>query len=332
MSDRYALEPGVRAALTDLGLNPTAVMLRAGLRPDLLTGGPVWLSADEFHALWCSLEAEVDHPNLPLLIAETLSPEAFAPPLFAALMSSDLNTAAQRVAVYKRLVGPVRVTVEVAAEETTIDLAWPADAEPPTTLVLTELLFWVALARIGTRSSVNPARVTAFSTPDDTAAYDAFVGVTIDESCAASVTFAAADAARPFLTANEAIWETFEPQLRRRLASLDLDATMNERVSAVLLELLPVGRATVADVASELAISSRTLHRGLAAENASFQQILNTTREQLALHYLGDPALSAAQIAFLLGYSEASSFYRAFRNWTGETPEQTRSSLLAPQT
>lgn len=328
MSEKYALEPGIRAALTDLGLNPTAVMLRAGLRPDLLTGGPVWLSQDEFYALWRSLEVEIDHPNLPLLIAETLSAEAFAPPVFAALMSPDLNTAAQRIAVYKRLVGPLRITVDVGADQTAIDLAWPAGAKPPTTLVLTELLFWVALARIGTRSYVEPLQMTAFTAPEDTAAYQAFVGAAVKESRTATVTFATADAARPFLTANEAIWETFEPELRRRLAGLDLDAQMNERVSAVLLELLPVGRTTVADVASELAVSSRTLHRELAAEDASFQQILNTTREQLARHYLGNPALSAAQIAFLLGYSEASSFYRAFRNWTGETPEQTRSSLL----
>ena len=329
MSDKYALEPGIRAALADLGVNPTTVMLRAGLRPDLLTGGPVWLSQDEFHALWCSLEAELDHPHLPLLIAETLSAEAFAPPVFAALMSPDLATAAQRIAVYKRLVGPVRVSVEVGVEETTIDLAWPSGTKPPATLVLTELLFWVALARIGTRRRVEPLRMTAFTAPEDTAAYRAYVGAAIDESEAASVTFAAVDATRPFLTANEAVWATFEPRLRRRLASLDLDAQMNERVGALLLELLPVGRATVADVASELAVSSRTLHRELAAEDASFQQILNTTREQLARHYLSNPALSASQIAFLLGYSEASSFYRAFRNWTGQTPEQTRSSLLA---
>lgn len=329
MSDKYALEPGIRAALNDLGLNPTAVMRRAGLRPDLLAGGPVWLSQDKFFSLWRALEAEVNHPNLPLLITETLSAEVFAPPVFAALMSPDLNTAAQRIAVYKRLVGPLRVTVDTDAEHTTISLAWPAGTEPPSTLVLSELLFWVAMARIGTRSRVEPKRMTAFATPEDMAAYRDVLGTDIDPSDTASVTFGAADAARPFLTANEAIWEVFEPQLRRRLGDLDLDAQMNDRVSAVLPELLPVGRTTVADIASELAVSRRTLHRELAAEGASFQHILNTTREQLARHYLRNPALSASQIAFLLGYAEPSSFYRAFRNWTGETPEQTRSSLLA---
>ncbi len=314
--------------LTDLGLNPTTVMLRAGLRPELLAGGPMWLSQDELFSLWRAIEVEVAQPNLPLLLEEVLSPEVFAPPVFAALMSSDLNTAAQRIAQYKRLVGPLRMTVDIRAEHTEVAFEWPGGAvEPPPTLVLTELLFWVTLARIGTRERVEPLTVTAFTAPDDLEAYRKVLGVNVEEASRVSVSFSAIDAARPFLTANEAIWQVFEPQLRQRLADLDLNARTGERVRAVLLESLPVGRTTVADVASALAMSGRTLHRELEAEGVSFQHILNTTREQLARHYLGDPALSAAQISFLLGYSEPSSFYRAFRNWTGETPEQARSAL-----
>lgn len=81
-------------------------------------------------------------------------------------------------------------------------------------------------------------------------------------------------------------------------------------------------------MAAELAVSPRTSHRQLKAEGASFQRILDATCEQLARHYLRDPALSAVDIAFLLGYGETSSFYRAFHSWTGETPEQVRSQLV----
>lgn len=328
MSDRYALEPGIRAALSDLGLNASAVMRRAGLRADLLAGGPVWLSPEEFYALWRAIEAELDHPNLPLLIAESLSAEVFAPPVFAALMSPDLNTAARRIAVYKRLVGPLQVTVDVDDQRTEISLEWPIETEPPATFMLTELLFWVALARIGTRTPAEPLEFNACSVPEDADAYRAALGVDIRRSERASVVFASTVAARPFLTANEPMWEAFEPELRRRLADLDVGARTGERVRAALLELLPAGRTTAADVASELAMSRRTLHRELAADGESFQQILNATREQLARHYLQNAALSASQIAFLLGFSEASSFYRAFRSWTGTTPEQTRAALL----
>ena len=297
--------------------------------PTYLPAGPSGLPRKKFFSLWTALEVEANHPNLPLFIPEKLSPETFAPALFAAMMSADLNTAARRVATYKKLIGPLHMLVDVAPDSTTISFEWPLGSAPPTTMVITELLSWVEVARIGTRTEVVPIRIGMRNAPANVDPYTAVIGIPIEEADKQFVTFAAADGARPFMTANEAFWNTFEPQLRRRLANIDLDAPANERVRATLLEVLPVGRTTVAEVAAELAVSSRTLHRQLKAEGTGFQEILNTTREQLARHYLRDPALSAVDIAFLLGYQETSSFYRAFHNWTGETPDKTRSSLVA---
>lgn len=328
MHNKYALEPSARALLTDIGISPAAVLRRAGLRSNLLSGGPVWLSQEEFFSLWRALEVEADEPNLPLLIAQAISPEVFAPPVFAAMMSPNLNIAAQRLALYKKLIGPVLMEADVAPERTSISFSWPAGDEPPSTLAITELLFLVNIARAGTRVGVVPARVAVPVLPDDREAYREFLGVDIEQDETASVTFRAVDAARPFLTANEAIWETFEPELRRRLADLDPGAPTPERVRAILIELLPIGRTTVNEVAQELAVSSRTLHRQLKAADSSFQQILDATRQELATHYLRNPDLSATEIAFLLGYGETSSFYRAFRNWTGGTPEQARTALV----
>ncbi len=328
MSSKYALEPSVRAVLIDMGLRPANVLRRAGLRADLLAGGPVWLQQDEFFSLWEAIEVESADPNLPLLIEQAFTPEAFAPTIFAAMMSPDLNTAARRIATYKKLIGPLRLAVDVAEAHTTIRYEWPTDATPPASLILAELLFWVEMARTGTRHRVQPVEVTAPTPPVDAAAYRAYLGVDVTASTTQSVRFTADDAARPFVTANTAMWETFEPALRRRLADLDANASTTERVEAVLLELLPVGRTTVADIATELAMSPRTLHRRLQSEASSYQQILDSTRERLARHYLSDPSISAAEISFLLGYEETSSFYRAFHNWTGETPEGVRSSRV----
>lgn len=324
---RYAVDPSLRALLADMQLSPAKVLRRAGLRADLLARGPVWLSEDQFFALWRAIEVESGDPNLPLRIEDSFSPELFAAPIFAALLSADLNTAATRLAQYKALIGPMRLEVEVGPETTTIGYRWPVGARPPSTLVLAELLFWVAMARTGTRQRIEPLRVTAPEPPEDVEAYRTFLGVPIERSERQAVTFAAADAALPFLTENEAMWETFEPELRRRLGELELEAAMDERVRAVLLELLPVGRTGMAEVAAELAMSTRTLQRRLRDEGTSFQRVLDATREDLALHYLSTEHLSAPEIAFLLGYGEPSSFYRAFHNWTGETPERVRAGV-----
>jgi AraC-like DNA-binding protein len=143
-----------------------------------------------------------------------------------------------------------------------------------------------------------------------------------------TVTFSAEDAARPFLTANEAMWEFFEPELRRRLSELETGSTMSERVRAVLLEMLPAGEASVEAVALRLMVSPRTLQRRLREEGTSYQAVLNETREALARHYLSSSSLPAAEISFLLGYEDPNSFYRAFHGWTGETPEGVRTAAM----
>ena len=127
--------------------------------------------------------------------------------------------------------------------------------------------------------------------------------------------------------ANDAMWEVFEPSLRKRLSEIEDDDTHAERVKAALLELLPTGEASREAVARRLAVSTRTLQRRLNEEGTSFQAVLNSTRESLARHYLTNAGLSAGEIAFLLGYEEPSSFYRAFHNWTGQTPERVRAEL-----
>jgi len=326
---KYALEPGLRAVLLDMGLSPANVLRRAGLPADLLARGPVWLSQDEFFSLWASIEQESNAPNLPLLMEQAFSPEAFSPAVFAAVMSPNLNLAASRISTYKKLVGPMRLNVDIDDEQTTISYDWPLGVDPPQTLVLSELLFWVEMVRTGTRQRISPLTVTAPQPPADAAAYLFYLGVEVTQSEVQAVTFSARDASRSFLTANDAIWETFEPTLRQRLSEIEVDAATSDRVRGVLLELLPVGRTTMAEVASELAMSTRTLHRRLKAESQTFQGVLDATREELARHYLSSPKLSAPEISFLLGYEETSSFYRAFHNWTGETPERVRASFAS---
>lgn len=63
------------------------------------------------------------------------------------------------------------------------------------------------------------------------------------------------------------------------------------------------------------------------AEGTTFQTVLNDTRRAIAHRYLSEGHLSVAEIAFLLGYGEPSSFYRAFHAWTGRTPLDARAEL-----
>ena len=84
--------------------------------------------------------------------------------------------------------------------------------------------------------------------------------------------------------------------------------------------MLPDGEVSVDKVATAMHQSTRTLQRRLAERNLTWQHMLDNTRMQLARQYLNDRALSVAEIAVLLGFSEQSAFTRAFKRWTGQTP------------
>lgn len=327
-SDRYVINPAWRALLLDVGVSATNVLRRASLPADLLARTPLTMSVDEFHGFWMALEEEADDPNLPLAIAGALRTEVFQPPIFAALCSPNLQVAAERIAAHKPLVGPLRLEVEASPDGLRLDPRWPAGVDVPRTLVHAELLFWVALARIGTRADIGPRAITAPHPPADPDAYLDFLGVPVRPG-EPSITFSRMDAVRPFLTADEAMWEFFAPELRRRLSELDASASTADRVHAALLELLPAGGATMQGVARELTMSARTLQRRLRDEGTTFQAVLTETRESLARHYLTQSTMPAAEISFLLGYEDTNSFYRAFQGWTGQTPQHVRQAASA---
>ena len=320
----HMLYPSWVALLNDLGIDYLRVLRRVGLPEDLTRYGPVLLPCEQYFQLWTAIDTEAHDPSLPVRIGETITTEVFSPAVFAAICSPNLLIAAQRVAQHKPLVGPLRLRVTTTDTIMSLSYHWPDALQPPKLLVLTELVFWVALARITTRHQIFPLRVYSPWLPTVSAEFAAYLGVTVEHSAVQRIDFARADAQRPFLTMNPQMWDFFEPELRRRLAELDSNASVTDRVHSLLLELLPSGQASISAVAQKLMMSQRTLQRKLSDEATSFQDTLSQTRKQLALHYLDRSDLSITEITFLLGYEDPSSFYRAFREWVGQTPEQRR--------
>ena len=327
---RYPVDARTQLRLKDVGVSPIDVLRHAHLPLDLFTRTSPTVTGPEYLRLWSGLEAVLrDQPSFPLDLATSSTPETFSPPVFACFCSPNLLSAAQRLAHYKPLVGPIRLEVETSDEQTTIQIAAQPDvgALPPS-LMAGELAWWVHMPRLATRERLVPLRVQTTGAIPGSDAYEDFFGVRLTRSDVDSVTFSASDALRPFLTASDAMWSIFEPELRQRMADLDRNATTTEKVRASLLETLAGGRCRVDDVASRLAVSPRTLQRRLQDEGTSFQQILDAVRKELAGSYLARSDFSNEQIAFLLGYEDPSSFFRAFRAWTGRTPEASRA--LAP--
>ncbi|MBB4688286.1 AraC family transcriptional regulator [Amycolatopsis jiangsuensis] len=326
---RFTLGPAITAALADLGTPIGSVLRLAGLPEDLLLDRQAALTPDQFYRCWQAVEELSGDPAIGVALAGQARAETFQPTIFAALCSPDLRHAAERIAVYKRLLGPLQLAVDADGGSLTLTVRRLTGPEPPSSFVAYELALPVALARLGTRGRVTPARIAMPEPPRGAAAqaYREYLGTPIANGPEATVTFTALDARRPFLTANTQMWQVFEPELRRRLADLDEVESTAGRVRAALLELLPAGQCAAPAVARRLALSVRTLQRRLAREDTSFQAVLERTRHDLARHYLERPGVTVTEIALLLGYDEPSSFYRAFHQWSGTTPQQARALL-----
>ncbi|WP_223121857.1 AraC family transcriptional regulator ligand-binding domain-containing protein [Pseudomonas nitroreducens] len=239
----FPIKIGWQPLLKDLGLKPGHVLRRAGLPDDLLSRGAPGLSTADYFRFWYALEIEAGAPLFPLRLVDTLSAETFDPPLFAALCSANLMQAVQRLAKYKQLVAPMRLEVEVGKDgDLTLTPQWlSVQAEVPCSLQVAELAFFLRLARLATCEPAKALRVTLPKVPpsDHARRYESFFGTPAQQGTSPSVTFAAVDALRPFITLNENMWRVFEPDLRRRLGELDATATTADRVRAALLELLP---------------------------------------------------------------------------------------------
>lgn len=325
-SPKYNLEKGWPSLLKKLDISVQDVLRHAQLPLDLLIRKAPLVTASEYHRFWDGLAyVAKEKPALALQIANAMSTHNTAPPIIGFLSSANLNVALERVAHYKPIVAPVRMTVEQGSRQTVFTFAGLSENDPlPVLFAAFELVFWVQLARVATREQLRPERVHVCRVLPDLQQYEAFFQVPIERANVNQVTFSASDARRPFLTANHAMWAILEPAFDKRMDDLAEEASFKERVRACLLDMLASGHYSITDVATKLAISKRTLQRRLTQEGTTFQKVLDELREELARHYLCNTTFTSAEISFLLGYEEPNSFYRAFRTWTGQTPEIVR--------
>ena len=105
---------------------------------------------------------------------------------------------------------------------------------------------------------------------------------------------------------------------------------ITERTRQMIFNEMNEGRVNQEHIARELGISSRTLRRRLSEENQSFQGLLDECRMQFAaLEFRTRRKLSLSDMALKLGYSEHSTFSRAFARWAGMAPQEYRRSVAA---
>ena len=144
-----------------------------------------------------------------------------------------------------------------------------------------------------------------------------------------ALVFRSSDLDRPFVTHNEELVTLIGTQLDSEVKAQNTSNTVSEQVKQTLRRSLAGKRPTLQDVAQELGMGARTLQRRLTDAGITFQQLVGETRRELAHHYLKQSTVELNEAAFLLGFEDANSFFRAFQVWEGTSPTEWRSRHIA---
>ncbi len=183
-----------------------------------------------------------------------------------------------------------------------------------------------ALLRGLTGAPVEAKWVTyPLSRPADAATHEAWFKCPVAWGGARfEMAFDAAVLDRPLPRNDARLFTYLSQQAERLLADLPADDRVATIVRREVANALPDGEPQQSVIAKRLALSPRTMQRRLAAEGTSFVALVEAVRRERAELLLSDAALTASEVAFLLGFSEPAAFFRAFRRWTDQTPQQWR--------
>lgn len=116
----------------------------------------------------------------------------------------------------------------------------------------------------------------------------------------------------------------FDTLLEADVSKLDDDRSLGRRVQDRISRSLSEGVPSISDVARHLGMSGRTLQRRLSEQGHSYQKLVDETRRRLAQRFLRQTDYSLAEVAFMTGFAEQSSFTRAFKRWSGQAPRSYR--------
>jgi len=105
------------------------------------------------------------------------------------------------------------------------------------------------------------------------------------------------------------------------------DTELTSRISQTIAGNLRAGHVGLDAIAKQLGFSARTLQRRLQEQDLEFNTLVEEIRIAKALEYMENSTRSINDIALGLGYTEASSFTRAFRRWTGLSPREFRQHI-----
>jgi AraC-like DNA-binding protein len=315
----------LREALQQYGLEFAILARRAGLDPGLLTEPNARYPTAPLQRLWEIAAAESADPIFGFRVGNLVRPGTFHALGLGIVSSTSVSAALNRIQRYSSIVS-TNGRLVVLNQDGLVGLETRADEMTvmPTIHCVDALV--VGLCRILVQCAgpaAMPVKVV-FMRPRAAPAevYREVLGCPVEfDGRHIAIWFDAASAASPVLSGNAELAAEADKLSARYIDELAPESTA-ARVRSLLLRAMPSGEFSRDAIARSLNQSASTLQRRLRDEGATYQELLDATRHEVALEYLRHGGHSLVDIAFLLGFTDQSNFTRAFRRWTGKTPRE----------
>lgn len=311
------------------GANVSELFELSGLDPKAPPDPDRHLPASRYVALW-ERAAQRCGPDLPLEAGATFDVDSLGVFGFLAISCDTLGDAQARTAAVRALYN-VGASWELERHRRVLRLVWnPWPLRSPALAIVStyQVAEMLTATRRLTHARLVPRRVAfRHSRPADTTAHRKVFGLEPDFD--ADFDGLEADASwleLPIRTANPRLRAYFEKQCAAVQAEFAQDPPFAAQVRRQLSATMNGSHASMKEVATALSVTERTLHRKLAQEGTGYATLLDEVRHEFAERYLARKNLALAEIGFLLGFDDSSSFFRAFRRWTGTTPGRWRAT------
>ena len=302
-------------------------MRQANLPIGLFNQEKILVTTEELFALYHAIAAVSGDPAIGLKIGSEQRLERYSPAVIAALYTRSFRDAIQRLARYKQLTCPEEIRLVCQGDRCAVRFQWLLAVESEPAVLIDACFAWILIiGRRGTGGPLTPLRLELMRSPAHRAILEQHFGCSVHfRTEHNALIFRKSDLDRPFVTHNAELLAMLAPQLEAELIDRRLRQTIPDQVKQTLKPLLAGQRPTIQEVARGLNLSARTLRRRLAEAGVTFQLVLDEARRELARHYLLQSSLELNETAYLLGYGNANSFFRAFHHWEGTSPGQWRS-------
>jgi len=309
------------------GLDANALFIQFDLKPEQLINPSAYFKQDSFTRLWHEASRLSGNPAIGLTMGVQPTLSAFDAYSYSLMSRATVREGLELTSRYHKVIGTAAMlSNEFFPEGCRLIIDSKGDELPVAYQGFEAALALQAFSlRLVTNQAIN-ADYVSFKTPKpkDITPYEALFQCPLkfnQPQYIMCINQRYLDT--PMIFANESMALHHEKILQKTMSELQT-STLVQKVTDLIYKTLPSGEPNIKAMASMFNISQRTFQRRLKQEGHTFLALLDSTRKELAAQYAVNPGMSLQEISFLLGFTDNSNFYRAFKRWYGCTPGEYR--------